>query len=213
MQEGTCVLREAREVSPDQRIAEAVLEGNPQAYNQLIERYWSRIFARVFQLLGNREDAEEVTQDAFNKAYENLGTFRWEASFSTWLYQIASNLARNRYWYWKRRRRERSISLETPLTDDGGTLADILEEEGTSPADALVWEEFHGKLVHQLEQLPPRHGEVLSMRLVEELSYEAMGTRMGVPVGTVKSRISRARQCLLRSMGYGEDAKIQGAWS
>lgn len=194
---------------PDQRIATAVLEGNTQAFNQLIERYWARIFARVYQLLGNREDAEEITQDTFNRALESLPDFRWEASFSTWLYQIASNLARNRYWYWKRRRRERSLSLDMPVHEDGGTLSEILPDEAADPGERVRWNEFHTAIEREMEQLPVRHRGILQMRLLDDLSYEQISERLDVPVGTVKSRIARARQCLGQALGLPERQNVQ----
>ncbi|MEX0331750.1 MAG: RNA polymerase sigma factor [Puniceicoccaceae bacterium] len=199
-------LRESLPLDPDRRIAEAVVEGNHQAYNQLIERYWSRIFARVYQLLGNREDAEEVTQDAFTKAYESLPDFRWEASFSTWLYQIASNLARNRYWYWKRRQRDRGLSLDLPLTEDGFSLKDILPDDEADPGDRMRWNEFQESVEDHLDRLPEAHREIMAMRLLDNLSYEEIGESLEIPIGTVKSRIARARSCLSRSLGLNGES-------
>ena len=204
-----CTLQEATPVDPDRRIAEEVVNGNHQAYNQLIERYWARIFARVYQLLSNREDAEEVTQDAFSKAFESLPNFRWEASFSTWLYQIASNLARNRYWYWKRRHRDRGLSLDLPLTEDGFSLMDIIPDEQADPGDRLRWNEFQETVEQHLDRLPEAHREIMSMRLVDNLSYEEIGDSLSIPIGTVKSRIARARTFLSRSLGI-QDENVHG---
>jgi len=193
---------------PDRCIAEAVMAGNHQAFNQLIERYWGRIFARVYQLLGNREDAEEVTQDAFARAHAGLASFRWDASFSTWLYQIASNLARNRYWYWKRRRREQTMALETPLSEDGLTLSELIADEAADPADRMRWQEFQDSIHRQLNRLPARHLQIMEMRLIDDMSYEEISEDLGIPVGTVKSRIARARHYLTRALGL-EDEKVQ----
>lgn len=195
-------------MDPDQRIAEAVVNGNQQAFNQLIERYWGRIFARVYSLLGNREDAEEVTQDAFTRALESLPSFRWEASFSTWLYQIASNLARNRYWYWKRRGRGVSLGLDQPLNEEGLTLSDLIPSEEADPGDRLRWSEFQGTVERHLNHLPSRHREIMELRLLENLSYEDISERLSIPIGTVKSRIARARYYLTKGLGLG-DQNIQ----
>ena len=196
-------------MDPDQRIAAEVINGNHQAFNQLIERYWGRIFARVYNLLGNREDAEEITQDAFSRALENLPNFRWEASFSTWLYQIASNLARNRYWYWKRRGRGRDIHMETPLNDDGLTLQDVIPDGSADPADRLRWSEFQDSVTEQLDYLPEPHREIMELRLIDDLSYEEISEEIGVPVGTVKSRISRARFYLTKGLGIKKGQNVQ----
>ena len=79
-------------------------KGDLDAYNQLVIKYQERIFAKVFSMLRNSQDAEEITQDTFIRAHRALATFRGNASFSTWIYQIGTNLARNRYWYWRAHR-------------------------------------------------------------------------------------------------------------
>jgi len=203
-----CVWRESEKDDPDQRIAAEVIKGNTDAYGQLMERHWARIFSRVYALLNNREDAEEVTQDAFTRAFESLPHFRWEASFSTWLYRIASNLARNRYWYWKRRGRERSLSLEAPLNEDGLQLYDLLSSGETNPADRLRWNEFHASIEGHLDRLPKPHREIMEMRLLDNLSYEEIGESLSIPLGTVKSRIARARRCLSRSLGLQPEDSV-----
>ena len=209
MESSACTLNEASYADPDRRIAGEVLNGNHQAYNQLIERYWARIFSRVYYLLGNREDAEEVTQDAFTRALENLGSFRWEANFSTWLYQIASNLARNRFWYWKRRQRGRCLPLDAPLKEDGLCLSELLPDEQADPADRLSWDEFHDGVQEHLSRLPDPHRQIMEMRLLNDLSYEEISQRLEIPVGTVKSRISRARFYLTRGLGLKADDSVQ----
>lgn len=209
METSVCALGRVESLGPDQRIAAEVINGNHQAYNQLIERYWGRTFARVYSLLGNREDAEEVTQDAFSRALENLANFRWEASFSTWLYQIASNLARNRYWYWKRRGRGRDLHMEAPLNEEGLTLQDLMADGSADPADRMRWKEFHGAVNAQLEGLPERHREIMEMRLLDDLSYEEISELLDVPVGTVKSRISRARYYLAKGLGLRKGENVQ----
>ncbi len=196
-------------VDPDRRIASEVMNGNYQAYNQLVERYWGRIFARVYQLLGNREDAEEVTQDTFARAYRSIGSFRWDSSFSTWLFQIGSNLARNRYWHRKRRGHGRGLSLEYPIGEDGFRLLDLLPDGEADPGDRLRWNEFEQAVETHLDHLPEAHREVMELRLAENLSYEEIGERLAIPMGTVKSRIARARQHLSRSLGLREEETVQ----
>ncbi len=197
-------------VDPDRHLAEQVLEGNPTAFSELVERHWSRIFSRVYALLNNREDAEEVTQDAFARAYQGLSTFRWEASFGTWLYRIASNLARNRYWYWKRRARDRSLSMHTPIGEEGDLfLHDLLPDPESNPADRVRWTEFQNHIERHLDELPEQHREIMEMRLIDHLSYEQIGETLDIPLGTVKSRIARARRHLTRSLGLKDDSNVQ----
>ncbi len=209
MSTAVCKLPDTYTVDPDHRIAAEVMSGNHQAFNQLVERYWGRIFARVYQLLQNREDAEEVTQDTFNKALASIHAFRWEASFSTWLFQIGSNLARNRFWYRKRRGYGRELHMEQPLNEDGFSVQDVLPDPEADPADRLRWNEFQSSVDKHLGRLPDTYREIMKMRLMDDLSYEEISDELGVPIGTVKSRIARARQHLNRTLGISDGDSVQ----
>lgn len=186
----------------DNLLIDRVRRGDAAAYEDMVARYWDRIFARVLQLLKNKQDAEEVTQDAFIRAHRGLDNFRGDASFSTWLYQIATNLAHNRYWYWFRRKRDQSISLEQPLTEDGDlTLESIMPCDGENPADAALTQEFVDRVSECMRGLNEKHREVLLLRNVRNFSYEEISDQLGISVGTVKSRIARARESLRELMG------------
>lgn len=189
-------------LNPDELLIERVKNGDIAAYNDIVTRYYDRIFARVSQLLKNKQDAEEVTQDAFIRAQRGLDTFRGDASFSTWLYQIATNLAHNRYWYWFRRKRDQSISLDQPLGDEGDmTLESLMPSEGESPAEATVTQEFVDRVSECMHDLNEKHKEVLILRNVKNLSYDEIAGQLEISVGTVKSRIARARETLRELMG------------
>lgn len=192
----------AQEVAIDRILVDRFKAGDQGAFDEMVTRYWDRIFGMVNQLLRNQQDAEEVTQDAFIRAHRALGNFRGESSFSTWLYQIATNLARNRYWYWWRRKRDRSISFEAPLgTDSDATLADVFPAEVVSPEDATVTQEFVDRVAAGMEQLSEKHREILVLRNVQNLSYEEVAEILKISVGTVKSRIARARESLREKLG------------
>ena len=188
--------------NPDDLLIERIKEGDLDAYNDMVTRYWDRIFARVHHLLKNKQDAEEVTQDAFIRAHRGLENFRGDASFSTWLYQIATNLAHNRYWYWSRRKRDQSISLDQPLSDDGDLiLENVMPSEGETPAEAAVTQEFVDRVSECMTGLNDKHREVLILRNVKNYTYEEIARQMEISVGTVKSRIARARENLRELMG------------
>ncbi|ADE54458.1 RNA polymerase sigma factor [Coraliomargarita akajimensis] len=187
----------------DEVLIERIKQGEAAAYNDMVDRYWDRIFARVHNLLKNKQDAEEVTQDAFIRAHRGLESFRGDASFSTWLYQIATNLAHNRYWYWFRRKRDQSISLDQPIGDAEGdmTLENVMPSEGETPAEAAVTQEFVDRVTECMSGLNDKHREVLLLRNVHNLSYEEISDQLEISVGTVKSRIARARDSLRELMG------------
>jgi RNA polymerase sigma-70 factor, ECF subfamily len=196
----------AQEVALDRMLVDRFKAGDSAAFDEMITRYWDRIYSMVNQLLRNSEDAEEVTQDAFIRAHRGLANFRGDSAFSTWLYQIATNLARNRYWYWWRRKRDQSVSLDAPVSHDNSTtLAEVIPAELETPDDIAVTQEFVARIGRGMERLSPKHREILILRNVKNLSYEEIAEILGISVGTVKSRIARARESLRGKLG--EDFK------
>jgi RNA polymerase sigma-70 factor, ECF subfamily len=192
----------AQEVALDRLLVDRFKSGDQSAFDEMVGRYWDRIYSMVNQLLRNQQDAEEVTQDAFIRAHRGLANFRGESSFSTWLYQIATNLARNRYWYWWRRKRDRSVSFEAPISPDSETtFAEIFPAEVETPEDATVTQEFLDRVTAGMEQLSEKHREILILRNVQNLSYEEIAEILHISVGTVKSRIARARESLRQKLG------------
>ena len=189
-------------IHADELLIERVKAGDMVAYNVMVTRHYDRIFTRVSQLLNNKQDAEEVTQDAFIRAQRGLENFRGDASFYTWLYQIATNLAHNRYWYWFRRKRDQSISLDQPLSDDGSlTLENVMPCSGENPAEAVVTQEFVDRVSDCMQGLNEKHKEVLILRNLKNLTYDEIAQQLEISVGTVKSRIARARESLRGLLG------------
>ncbi len=191
-----------QEVAIDKVLVDRFRKGDEAAFEEMVIRYRDRIFARVFQLLKNRQDAEEVTQDAFMRAHKGLENFRGDSSFSTWLFQIATNLAHNKYWYWWRRKRDQSISLGQTLTDDGdSTLIDVIPAEGEDPSQEAITQELVDRVAECMDYLSPKHKEILTLRNVKNMSYEEIADHLEISVGTVKSRIARARESLREKLG------------
>lgn len=189
-------------IDADELLIERIKAGDMAAYNVMVIRHYDRIFSRVLQLLNNKQDAEEVTQDAFIRAHRGLENFRGDASFSTWLYQIATNLAHNRYWYWFRRKRDQSISLDQPQCDDGSlTLENVMPCADENPAEAVVTQEFVDRVFACMQYLNDKHKEVLILRNVKNLTYDEIAQQLEISVGTVKSRIARARESLRSHLG------------
>ncbi len=192
----------AEEVALDRLLVDRFKQGDSSAFDEMVGRYWGRIYAMVHQLLRNQQDAEEVTQDAFIRAHRGLVNFRGDSAFSTWLYQIATNLARNRYWYWWRRKRDKSVSFDQPVGDDNSTpLSEMIAAEVETPEDAAVTQELVDRIAVGMEKLGAKHREILILRNVKNLSYEEIAVILGLSVGTVKSRIARARESLRARLG------------
>jgi RNA polymerase sigma-70 factor, ECF subfamily len=171
--------------------------GDESAFVEIVNRYRGKIYGLTLNLLHDGADAEEITQDTFIRAYRGLGRFRGESSLSTWLYRIALNLARNRYWYFFRRRRHQWVSLDRPIGEESdATFADLVATPGSDPAREAVTNEFTDLIASCMERLDHKHREILVMRNVLDLSYDEIARELRINVGTVKSRIARAREYL-----------------
>ena len=190
-------------VALDKLLVERLKKGDRAAFDEMVTRYWDRIFARVYRLLKNRQDAEEVTQDTFIRAHRGLEKFRGDSSLWTWMLQIATNLAHNKYWYWWRRKRSHSMSLDHAMggPDNALTLQEVLPAEGETPGETTLTNEFIARIQECMTLLNPKHQQILQLRNVNNLSYEEIAHELGISVGTVKSRIARARENLRVKMG------------
>ncbi len=198
----TAMSTKAQEVALDKALVARFKAGDETAFEEMVSRYWDRIYAMVHKLLRNSQDAEEVTQDAFIRAHRGLENFRGDSSFSTWLYQIATNLARNRYWYWWRRKRDKSISFDQPIASETTTtLAEIFPSDVQSPETITITNEFKSRVADAMKLLNDKHREALVLRNVKNLSYEEIADRLQISIGTVKSRIARARESLREKLG------------
>ncbi len=192
----------AQEVALDRLLVDRFKNGDEAAFNEMVSRYWDRIYGMVHQLLRNQQDAEEVTQDAFIRAHRGLVNFRGDSAFSTWLYQIATNLARNRYWYWWRRKRDKTVSFDQPVSADNDTpLSEVFAADVETPGDITVTQELVDRIASGMDKLSPKHREILILRNVKNMAYEEIAVILGISVGTVKSRIARARESLRATMG------------
>ena len=192
----------AQEVALDKLLVARFKAGDEAAFEEMVSRYWDRIYGMVHKLLRNSQDAEEVTQDAFIRAHRGLEKFRGDSSFSTWLYQIATNLARNRYWYWWRRKRDKSISFDQPISGESNTtLAEIFPSSVASPKDNAITNEFQERVTASMELLNKKHREVLVLRNVKNMTYDEIASELDISIGTVKSRIARARESLREKLG------------
>jgi len=190
------------DISAEKLLLDRFRQGDDRAFDDIVRLYRDRIFRRVLGMLKNHEDAEEVTQDTFLRARRGLESFRGDAAFSTWLYQIATNLAHNRYWFWWRRRRHASVSLDAAISPGTDlTLAEVLPDERANPGEDAVTQELVERVQAAMEKLSSAHREVLTLRNVQNLSYEEIAARLDLSLGTVKSRIARARDVLKQVLG------------
>lgn len=189
--------RACAEAKIDTELVRRFVGGDESAFVDIIARYRPTIFNTALRLLHNRSDAEEVTQDTFLRAYRGLAKFRGDSSLATWLYRIATNLAHNRYWYLFRRRRHDTLSLDHGLSDDQSfTLADKLVGDTADPAQESTRSEFSALVKECMDLLAPPHREILALCNGQGLAYFEIAEILGIHLGTVKSRVARARKHL-----------------
>ena len=162
-------------------------------FSSLGEKYQGKVYAMVFGMIRNREDARDITQETFVKAYRNLESFRLEASFYTWIYRIAMNLAID----WTRRAKRRATSEfddSVASRDADGGIAEVHHEE--SPSRSLERKQLRRQIMDALEKLPEDQRQVILLRELEGLSYKEIAEVMDIPEGTVMSRLFYARKKL-----------------
>ena len=169
-----------------------VQRGDTDAFEVLVAAYEKNVFNVALQMTGNREDAQDMTQEAFLKAYSSLSSFRGDSKFSSWLYRIVSNVCLD----FKRRQGRRPSSSLTVEDDEGENVQLDIADESQSP-EALLERKMTREAVRAgLQQLPDEQRQILLLREIQGLSYEEIGEAMGLEAGTVKSRIFRARKKL-----------------
>lgn len=188
------VIDEDKELSREEDLAvvEAVLAGDTAAYRGLVEKYQNRVYSLVYGVVRNREDARDLTQDAFVKAFNNLKTFRTEASFYTWLYRIAMNVGIDFVRKKKRRKTSAGFDEDIASRDQEGGIDEV--HHADSPSKNLERKQLYGRIMDALETLPEDQKQVILLRELEGLSYKEIGEVMGIPEGTVMSRLFYARK-------------------
>ncbi|MFZ2654359.1 MAG: sigma-70 family RNA polymerase sigma factor [Victivallales bacterium] len=182
----------------DSDLVKGFMSGSESAYDELVRKYSVHMYNVAFGLLGSHEDAEEVVQDGFVKAYSNLKTFRGDSTFSTWLYRIVVNLARNKYHWNRRRGSGQNISIsENRSVDDEGKERDLdIPDTSSAPGREIESSEEDERIMNAINGLPDALKEVIVLRHIKDMSYEEISKITGANIGTVKSRISRARETL-----------------
>ena len=190
----------------DGEMLRAVLAGDATAYRGLVEKYQGRVYALLYGMVRNREDARDLTQEAFVKAYRNLEGFRLEAGFYTWMYRIAMNLAID---FTRKRKRREVVGFDEGIAqrDDDGAIAEVHHEEG--PGRALERRQTLALIMDAMDQLPEDQRQAVLLRELEGLSYKEIADVMGIPEGTVMSRLFYARKKLQKLLT--DDEKPKGA--
>ena len=181
----------------DQQIVEAALHGDQHRFSELVTRYQKPIVNYVYRMLGHYEDAVDISQDVFLKAYSGLQSYRPKYPFTAWLFRIARNATIDEL----RRRRLATVSLDAPIQAAEGTIERDVADTGIGPEEELLHFELRSRLATAIGGLADRYREPLVLRHAGGLSYDEISEALGLPLGTVKTRIFRAREALRRQLG------------
>jgi RNA polymerase sigma-70 factor, ECF subfamily len=193
----------------DQQLVERVQRGDKAAFDLLVAKYQRKIFRLLSRLVRDPAEIEDVAQEAFIKAYRALPNFRGDSAFYTWLYRIAINTAKN-YLVSQGRRAPTSTEAdieEAETFDDGDQLRDL-----NTPDSMLLTKQVADAVNRAIEQLPEDLKTAIVLRELEGLSYEEIAESMGCPIGTVRSRIFRAREAIAAELRPVLDTSKDRRW-
>ena len=182
----------ASETDEEVQLIRACQEGNLEAFDQLVLQYQDKIFGLALHMLKNHDDAQDIAQEVFISCYRNIGAFRFESRFSTWLYRVTVNRVKNRWKYLQRRKSESHLSLDEPLSPDDSRKPEIPDTRA-NPRQVAEGREIMEHLETQLQTLAPEYREVIVLRFIQDMQYEEIAEVLDISLGTVKSRINRAR--------------------
>lgn len=171
----------------DSRLIRECLKGRTAAFDELIRRYKDRLYNVVYRLVDNSQDAEDIVQDTFLSAYQSLASFKGDSQFFTWLYRIAANTAISM-------KRKQRVALSIDASRNGESHEPLDGSETSRPGHALERAEQERRVQEALNRLSAEHRTVLILKDMEDLKYEQMAEILQVPIGTIRSRLHRARE-------------------
>ena len=185
-------------------IDRAVKQKDQQAYATLMKRYKKAVYFMILKMVRDADDAEDLTMEAFAKAFRNLHKFKKDYTFSTWLFRIATNNTID----FIRKKKLKTMSLNNTLTDDGGNTVNIdIEGDDNNPQDEFIRSQRIEMVRFFVDKLPAKYRTLVKLRYFDELSYEEIAKKLDKPLGTVKAQLHRSRE-LLYEIAQGKDKHI-----
>ena len=190
-------------MASDQELVKRSIQGDGQAFDELVLNYQNKVYALAFRYMSNEEDAYDMSQDTFIKAYRSLRSFKGESSFGTWIFRITTNVCLDEIR--RRKRRVVPFSLDEPLaTMDGEEVEKEIADSSLSADRIYEQKELSQYIQKRLDEMKPEHKTAIILRDVMELSYDEIAGVLNCSIGTVKSRINRARGILQKKLGDRE---------
>jgi RNA polymerase sigma-70 factor (ECF subfamily) len=185
-----------RDKESDSILINQAKSGDDQAYEQLLKKYRNSVYNLVYRMVRDAEEAEDLTQEAFIKAFNSLAQFNEEYAFSTWLYKIATNNCIDFF----RKRKLQTLSLDKPIQYKDSELHHEIPDPELNPEKNILATERSSIIREAIETLPEKYYTAIVLRHTEEKSYEEIAEILKLPIGTVKARIFRAREMLNKAL-------------
>lgn len=185
-------------------IDKAVQQKDQQAYAALMKRYKKAVYFMILKMIRDADDAEDLTMEAFAKAFKNLDRFKKDYTFSTWLFRIATNNAID----FIRKKKLKTMSLNNTMSDDNGNAVTIdVEDDDNNPQDVYIRTQRLEMVRIFVDKLPAKYRKLVHLRYFDELSYEEIAKELDKPLGTVKAQLHRSRE-LLFEIASGKENHI-----
>jgi RNA polymerase sigma-70 factor (ECF subfamily) len=186
----------------DIKFVEAAMRGEQQAFAELMDRYRDTIFYMLLRMVKNKSDADDLTIEAFGKAFKNIHQYTPNFAFSTWLFKIASNNCID----FLRKKKSNTISIDSQSDDPSKDSQMSIPANILDPEENLIKQQEATLMRNIVEKLKPRYRELVRLRYFNEYSYEEISTEMNIPIGTVKAQLFRARELLNNILKTSHDA-------
>jgi RNA polymerase sigma-70 factor (ECF subfamily) len=170
--------------------------GDSKSYDKLLKKYKNSVYSLVLRMVRNSQEAEDLTQEAFIKAFNSLASFNEEYAFSTWLYKIATNNCIDFF----RKRKLQTYSLDKPIQYKDSEIQHDIPDPDLNPEKSIMASERNKLIKEAINKLPEKYHRAIVLRHSEEKSYEEIAEILGLPLGTVKARIFRAREMLNKTL-------------
>ncbi|MBV6478144.1 MAG: ECF RNA polymerase sigma factor SigW [Ignavibacteria bacterium] len=178
--------------SEDNSLIDEALSGNQTSYEKLMKKYYQLIYNLVYRMISKKEDVEDLTQEAFIKAFNSLKNFDKQFSFSTWLFKIATNNAID----YLRKKKLSTFSIDKQIESDDSDFTFEIPDSENKPDKHIMDKEMRKILDEAIDSLPPKYKQVIVMRHKGELEYEEIAKELNLPLGTVKAHIFRGRELM-----------------
>ncbi len=184
-------------------VKRCVDQGDQGAYAELMDRYRESIYYMLLKMVSNTDDAEDLTIEAFGKAFNRLSQYHPSYAFSTWMFKIASN---NCIDFIRKQRKKKTTSLDTGMSnEDGESISFDVEADVRDPEEEMVRDQKIQLMREVVEKLKPRYKQLVMLRYFKEYSYEEIAQELDLPLGTVKAQLFRAREFLANLMKHTKE--------